>query len=105
VSSPEVGVREFSESKKHKSVIKRIALAFERDGFNVKADHISEFSTPETCIVMRPDIKAKKNDKEIIVEVETRNSIGSRRDKMQRREFGEWAKEEPNRDFRRETTI
>lgn len=102
---PKGGIRDFKESRKHKEVIRQIALAYERDGFKVKADHIEEFEIPEICVVMRPDIRAKKDDKEIVVEVESRNSIGSRRDKMQRREFGEWAKKRSERDFRRETTI
>lgn len=103
--NPELGVRNSRESMKHRKVIRRIAFAYDREGYEVEADHIKEFETPETCVVMRPDIRARKDGKEIIVEVESENSLGSRRDKMQRHEFSDWAKKGKNRDFRRETVI
>jgi len=99
------GIRDYRESKKHRTLIRRVAMAYDRDGYEVKADHINGFETPEKCVMMRPDIKAVKDDEEIIVEVESENSAGSRRDRMQRREFSEWAKKSDERDFRRETII
>lgn len=101
----EAGIRNSRESKRHRKVIRQIAFAYDRESYEVKADHIKEFETPEKCVLMRPDIRASKKDEEIIVEVESKNSLGSRRDKMQRLEFSEWAKEDENRDFRRETLI
>lgn len=97
------GIRDSRESDKHRMLIRKIAMAYDRDGYKVKADHIDGFETPEKCVMMRPDIKAVKDGEEIIVEVESENSAGSRRDRMQRQEFSEWAKKSEKRDFRRET--
>lgn len=102
---PEGQIRDFDESKKHRRAIRRLAMAYERDGYNVRADHIDRFEHPEKCNVMKPDLMAEKDGEKVLIEVETGSSIGTRRDKMQRDEFSEWAKKESNRDFRREIVL
>ncbi len=77
-------------------------MAYDRAGFYVKADHIHDFEYPGKFPMLKPDIVAEKNGMKILVEVETRNSIGTVRDRRQRRQFGHWAKQEQKRDFRRE---
>jgi hypothetical protein len=103
------GVRESSgmvktseESQRHKQAIERLALAYERSGFTVKADHIERLEYPEKIGMLRPDIVAEKEGRKIVVEVKTKSTVGSDRDGMQKRVFGKWAKKSSDRDFRRE---
>lgn len=104
-TSPQEMVRGSRESRIHKKAIEKLALAYERDGYNVKADHINQFEYPERCRMLKPDIVAEKKDQVILIEVETMSSIGTERDKMQRKEFGRWAKKSQDRDFRREVVV
>ena len=98
-------VRDSRESRCHKNLISKLAFAYDRTGFRVKADHISDFETPSKLSMIFPDIVAEKNGKQIIIEVETKGTIGSERDKRQRKAFGNWAKKSTKRDFRREITL
>lgn len=95
-------VKTSEESQRHKEAIRRLAHAYERSGFEVEADHIERFDHPGKIRMLRPDIVAEKDGMTIIVEVQTRSSIGTDRDRRQRRVFGRWAKESEDRDFRRE---
>ena len=95
-------VRSSEESQLHKTTIEKLALAYERVGFSIKADHIRNYDYPEKCCLLKPDIVAEKDGKVILIEVETSSSIGTERDRKQRKQFGEWAKEKRERDFRRE---
>ena len=98
-------VRDSDESRRHKNMISKLACAYHRSGFEVKADHIKDFESPSKFCMIFPDIVAEKKGKKILIEVETEGSIGSERDKRQRRAFGDWAKKSKDRDFRREITI
>jgi hypothetical protein len=89
----------------HKDSIERIAVAYNRSGYAVKADHIQSFEYPERYRMFKPDIVAEKGNKIILIEVETRNSLGTRREKRQRNAFGKWAKESQKRDFLREVIL
>ncbi|MFB6242436.1 MAG: hypothetical protein ABEJ36_06580 [Candidatus Nanosalina sp.] len=95
-------VKTSEESQRHKEAIEKLASAYERSGFEVKADHIKRFEYPEKIKMLRPDIVAEKDGKTIIVEVKTRSAVGTDRDKRQRRRLSEWAKKDGDRDFRRE---
>ena len=98
-------VRDSEESRRHRGLISELAGAYHRSGFKVKADHVPDFESPEKISMIFPDIIAVKNGKKIVVEVETRSSRGSERDKRQQKVFGNWAKKDRRRDFRRELTI
>lgn len=98
-------VRSSRESQCHRNTILKLACAYERAGFEVEADHVDDFPSPDRIALIMPDIVARKKDLCIVVEVETRSSIGTERDNMQKKVFGEWAKKEQRRDFRREKTI
>ena len=95
-------VRTSGESQVHKQAIEKIARAYERSGFVVKADHIKSFAYPGQYPMLKPDVVAEKKDLKVLIEVETQSSIGTKRDKRQRQEFGNWAKQSRKRDFRRE---
>lgn len=96
-------VRSSSESRRHRNLILKLATAYDRAGFEVYADHVKGYDTPEKISMVLPDIVAVREDFKVVIEVETRNSEGSERDKRQRKIFGEWAKGFEDRDFRRET--
>lgn len=98
-------LRDSEESELHKKTIERIAVAYSRSGYEVKADHIQNFEYPEKYRMIKPDIVAEKDDQKILIEVETESSIGNDREKRQRREFGKWAKQSSKRDFRREIVL
>lgn len=98
-------VRDSDESRRHKNMISKLAYAYQRSGFRVKADHITDFESPSKFCMIFPDIVAEKKGNRILIEVETESTIGSERDKRQRRTFGDWAKKSEKRDFRREITI
>lgn len=98
-------VRSSSESRCHSNLILKLATAYEQAGFDVQADHVKGFGTPEKISLVMPDIIAVRGDFKVVVEVETRNSSGTERDRRQRKLFGKWAKEDENRDFRREVTF
>lgn len=98
-------VRNSDESRRHRNLIRKLASAYIRSGFQIKADHIDDFDTPPKFSMVIPDIFAEKDTQQIIIEVETRNSIGTERDRRQRRVFGDWAKESKDHDFRREITL
>lgn len=98
-------VRDSSESRRHKNLISKLAFSYHQSGFEVKADHISEFETPPRFSMIVPDIVAEKNGEKIVIEVETESTRGSERDRKQRKIFGDWAKKSRKRDFRRELTL
>ncbi len=98
-------IRNSNESRRHRNLILKLATAYERAGFKVSADHIKGYDTPEKISMVLPDIIAVRDGFKVVIEVETRNSEGTERDKRQRRLFGEWAKGNANRDFRREIAL
>lgn len=98
-------IRSSSESRCHRNFILKLAVAYHKSGFEVKADHIKGFESPNKVCMMIPDIIANNGEQVVIVEVETRSSVGTKRDRRQRRVFGEWAKKDKEKDFRRETTF
>jgi hypothetical protein len=89
----------------HKEAIERIAVAYSRSGYAVRADHVKSFEYPDRYRMFKPDIVAEKEDKIILIEVETKNSLGTRREKRQRKAFSRWAKKSRERDFLREVIL
>lgn len=98
-------IRDSEESEIHKKAIERIAFAYSRSGYSVRADHIESFEYPDRYRMFKPDVVAEKGDKIILIEVETRNSLGTQREKRQREAFSRWAKECEERDFLREVVL
>jgi hypothetical protein len=85
------------QQTKHDKEVKRTADSYQKRGFKVKAD-ISGYKQPETKEGRRPDMIAQKDGKEIIVEVETRDSIKT--DQAQQRAFENYAAKHKNTKFR-----
>lgn len=88
---------------KHDREVGKIARAYERKGFNVKAD-LSGYEKPGTIGGYRPDVVAKKGNLRKIVEVETPDSVDSARDQQQQRAFRNAAKRSVRTTFQRKVT-
>ena len=79
-----------SQSKHDKTVRKR-AEQLQRQGFDVRAD-LKNWDQPATISGVRPDIDARKSGKRVIVEVETKETVGDARAQRQERAFNTAAK-------------
>jgi len=73
---------------------------FKQKKYEVEAD-LSGFSKPKLVGGYIPDIRAKKGNKEVIVEVETTDSVNSERDIKQQGAFQRWARRSEERQFKR----
>jgi hypothetical protein len=84
------------QQNKHDNAVKKSAEYYEKQNYSVDAD-IKGYNKPKTINGRRPDLIAKKGKKEIIVEVETSDSIN--KDIKQRQEFKDYANKSKNRRF------
>jgi len=82
---------------KHDKKVEEQANYYVRKEYKVWAD-LKGWGMPAKRNGFRPDVVAKSNVKEIIVEVETEDSINS--DKDQISAFREYAKSRPNVEFK-----
>jgi len=85
------------QQSKHDTRVRRIAGGYKSQGWKVDAD-IPGHSKPKPIFNRRPDIRARKGQKERIVEVETKASISS--DTSQRNAFKRFASMNKKRKFR-----
>jgi len=88
---------------KHNAVVKRIAKEYKDKGYRVKAD-IGGYGQPETIRGVRPDILAEKGDHKIAVEVETPDSVDSKRDQKQQKAFKEWSQGNQKKHYKKVVT-
>lgn len=87
---------------KHDREVSRIARSYRRRGYKVRADNVPNFSDPAKGIGgYVPDVVAKKNGHTTVVEVETPDSVNTKRDRGQRRAFKRWANYKKSRHFRK----
>lgn len=96
--------RNDNENKRHDRAIRKYAKVLDQQGYTIKADTtVMENPYPQAEIKhgKRPDILATKNNKEILVEVETPGSMDTKRAKEQKRRFSNWENRKSGRDFRR----
>ena len=93
--------RNKGSQSKHDGRVRRLAEKLERQGYDVQAD-VSGFPQPDTIGGYRPDVVAKKPGERKVIEVETRDSVGSARDEGQRKAFREAAERSKKTTFRRE---
>ncbi|KXB07316.1 hypothetical protein AKJ52_00470 [candidate division MSBL1 archaeon SCGC-AAA382C18] len=87
---------------RHDRKVREIARKYELKGYDVKADDVPDFSDPGSIHGKVPDVIAEKNGHTTVVEVETEDSVGTKRDKKQRREFKRWTGRKNTRHFKRE---
>ena len=84
--------------KKHDESVLRSAEWYKKHGFITKAD-LPGWNKPEKIGGFIPDLIAKKGKKEIILEVETKNTDES--DTDQQKAFKKYSKREEERTFRK----
>lgn len=88
---------------KHDREVLRLARSYQKRGYKVKADNVKDFNDPRKGISgYIPDVVATKNGHTTIIEVETTDSFGTKRDKNQRKNFKKWAKRKNTRHYREE---
>ena len=82
--------------KKHDTVVLKSAQWYQTHGFNVKAD-LPNFEKPKTIQGFIPDIIAKKGTKEIVKEIETKDS--NKKDLKQQQAFKNYTNKGKGRKF------
>jgi hypothetical protein len=82
----------------HDTKVQRLANKLSRQGFEVQAD-IPGFTPPKTISGYRPDVVGKKGIQRKIIEVETPDSLKSKRDLEQQKAFRQAAKRSDNTTF------
>jgi len=87
----------------HDAKVQRLANKLARQGFKVQAD-IPGFTQPKTIGGYRPDVVGKKGIQKKIIEVETPDSLKSKRDLEQQKAFKQAAKRSDNTTFVRVVT-
>ena len=86
------------QQTKHNKEVQRLADYYRGQGFRVEADIKGE-DQPDAINHRRPDVVAKKGGKEIIVEVETRETDA--KDQSQHDAFKDYADRSKYRRFRK----
>lgn len=89
------------EQSRHDQRVKSEADKYRRKGYRVKADDVDGYTDPEGYHGRVPDVVARKDGHITLVEVETKSSVDTTRDKKQRARFKAWAGRKSNRHFRR----
>lgn len=84
--------------KKHDNAVLRSAKWYKSQGFKVKAD-LPEWKKPKNIGGFIPDLTVKKGKKEIIKEIETKDT--NEKDKKQHEAFKAYANRKKGREFRK----
>jgi hypothetical protein len=85
---------------KHNKKVREVAQSYKSKGYEVYAD-VPGYPQPTTIGGYRPDVVAKKDRQETIVEVETPDSVNSQRDVAQQGAFRQAAKRSEKRHYKR----
>lgn len=84
--------------RKHDNAVLRSAVWYKNHGYKVKAD-LPGWKKPKTISGFIPDLIAKKGKKEIVKEIETKDT--NRKHKKQHEAFKEYASRKRNRKFKK----
>lgn len=84
--------------KKHDDSVLRSAEWYENQNYKVQAD-LPGYKKPKTINKFIPDLIVQKNNKEIIIEVETKDS--NKKDTEQQQAFKNYADKKTGREFRK----
>ena len=93
-----MGKRIKTGQKQHDEAVLRSVKWYESQGYKVKAD-LPDYDKPKKIKGYIPDWIAKKGKKEIIGEVETKDT--NQKDKDQQKAFKEYAKEKRTVEFKK----
>ena len=88
---------------KHNTTVKKLAKQYKQKGYNVKAD-IEGWEKPDTIRGVRPDIIAQKSGHKTVVEVETKDSVDSKRNLQQQKAFKNWSSDSNKKHYKRVVT-
>jgi len=83
---------------KHDKAVLRSADWYKKRGYSVKAD-VPGWDKPKTIGGRRPDLIVKKGKKEIVKEIETKDS--NKKDLKQHKAFSQYAARKKTRDFQK----
>ena len=95
--------RSRKSQSKHNAFVKGIAKEYKDKGYKVKAD-VRGYDKPGTIGGVRPDILAEKGGHQTIVEVETLDSVDSKRDQKQQQTFKDWRQGNQKKHYKRVVT-
>ena len=95
--------RSKTSQSKHNTTVKKLAKQYQQKGYKVKAD-IEGWGKPDTIKGYRPDIIAEKGSHKTVVEVETKDSVDSKRDQQQQKSFKDWSREGERKHYKRVVT-
>ena len=87
----------------HNTTVKKLAKQYKQKGYKVKAD-IEGWGKPDIIRGVRPDIIAEKSGHKTAVEVETKDSVDSKRDIQQQKAFKNWSKDSAKKHYKRVVT-
>ena len=87
----------------HNSTVKKLAKQYQQKGYKVKAD-IEGWRKPNTIKGVRPDIIAEQKGHKTVVEVETQDSVQTKRDVQQQKAFKNWSKDSKTKHYKRIVT-
>lgn len=84
----------------HDREVRRVANEYLRKGYTVLAD-LPNWEQPDTIKGVRPDLTVRKKGHETLIEIETPESVESKRDEKQKKMFKQWSEKSEHRHFRR----
>ena len=84
---------------KHNSMVRKLAREYINKGYDADAD-ILGYTQPGTILGLRPDLRVRKGSHETVIEVETKDSVDSKRDIKQQKAFKNWSKGSPLKHYR-----
>ena len=85
---------------KHDKTVKQVAKHYEEKGYKVTAD-VKGWDRPATIKGVRPDLRVRKSGHETIVEVETTDSLGTKRNENQEQTFKKWSKNSQTKHYKK----
>ncbi len=88
---------------KHDAEVRRETNRLDKAGYDVKAD-LKGYKQPDTIGGFRPDVVGTKGREREIIEVETKDSVDSARDRKQQQAFRKSANRSKNTTFKRKVT-
>lgn len=87
----------------HNSTVKNLQSNTDKKVIRSKPD-IEGWKKPDTIKGVRPDIIAEKKGHKTVVEVETQDSVQTKRDIQQQRVFKNWSKNSNTKHYKRIVT-
>jgi len=88
---------------RHNGLVRRLANEYKAKGYKIEAD-IKGYDQPATVRGLRPDLMVQKSGHKTMIEVETPDSLGSKRDEKQQQAFKNWSKGSSTKHYKRVVT-